>query len=65
MPCYDGREHEEEARVRSELSDRTRMLCAVLTLFEGHDRPFDLPDDVEQWWQEHKEFDRKRAQVKV
>ena len=64
MPCYDpprpGDEYEraqKEFRHNSEVAD---MLCAVCKLM-GDGWVTHQSDNLQAWWREHKERDRKKA----
>lgn len=71
MPCRDGGPSEDEyaakvTRVQDRLNTVTSLLCSLLARIERNDAADsgthvdDLPRDVRDWWDGHKEFDRKR-----
>ena len=61
MPCYDHRDSgsyvwEEKVKPLQEKCDLyASWLCYLL-----EDVRFELPDDLAQWWEEHKHFDATR-----
>jgi hypothetical protein len=63
MPCYytgsaegDARLHAEEAQ--TELTKVTRLLCSAMKAAERQRFLSAMPNDVRQWWREHKKIDR-------
>jgi hypothetical protein len=63
MPCtYDVDPKEEQAawdKLKRELDETTRMLCALCACYEGLSEMRDIPG-LSEWWEEHKETDAKR-----
>lgn len=72
MPCRDTGPHPETSNldnlfkkfeeVRDRLDERTAQLCLVMDFLETHDYSvYDLiPQNIRDWHEEHKEFDKKR-----
>jgi arginine/lysine/ornithine decarboxylase len=78
MPCYDPPMTQaeitamEQERVRKQLekfshnSPVADMLCYVLRKLEEAEEPVKiqhLPENIHEWWEEHKERDRKKARA--
>lgn len=49
-------------KLRKEGDKATRLLCTALEHFEGHAQSAydELPKEVRNWWDKHKEVDKKR-----
>lgn len=58
-------------KLKKEADDVTRMLCSVMGMFEKMNFPAALQPDLRtieglnQWWEHHKEVDRKRIEKEV
>lgn len=58
MPCYDDTKDLAFEYLKKDHQLLTRLSCAYCMLMEKHDVP--IPDDVQEWWQRHKEQDARR-----
>lgn len=61
MPCYDGREYSDYARVRLELDRVTRLLCELCAATEHEIAKY--PPDLREWWDAHKIADLTRPTI--
>lgn len=60
MPCRCD-DYEDASQYIKEADKVTRMLCEVLTLYDTYEyKSFTLPEEVNKWWEKHKELDAKR-----
>jgi hypothetical protein len=65
MPCtYDIDPKEEQAawdKLKRELDETTRMLCALCQLCDDVKLPY-MISGLKEWWSKHKESDAKRKE---
>lgn len=75
MPCDSGQgeynycDHSSEklllekvVELKGKLDSVTDMLCRTLNVLESEDVSVNyLPRDIQRWWVEHKEFDKKEG----
>ena len=70
MPCYYTGTAEGDARLAAqeattELTEVTRLLCKAMKVVERERLLKSMPDDVRDWWREHKVIDRKAQSRKA
>ena len=60
MPCDSGG-YDYSREYKREVDTLTNMLCWLLTAWYAPERPAALRKDIDAWWEEHQELDRKKA----
>ncbi len=63
MACntYQGNDPEFHERYGSNDPDvLAEMLCAVISIFDDNLGHENLPEDIQVWWNKHKQWDAKR-----
>lgn len=60
-PPYGSRAEQERTleALRDQLNARTAMLCELCALYESELNK-KLPGNIDKWWKQHQEFDRRR-----
>lgn len=69
MPCYDGGAYDDLAS-KKRCDKLTRLLCEacegleVAAVNDGYPPTEGMSPELRKWWEEHKEFDKKRGAKK-
>lgn len=60
MPCYDAQFREDRENAVKKVHQLTDMLCRTLKIFDDYIHESNVPMDICEWWQKHKEQDKER-----
>lgn len=66
MPCYEARRQSDDSdecnRLRDRLDVVTQIACNAMNVIEKLDALRGCSDQAREWWEAHREFDRKRRE---